>query len=40
MNDILKRAEELTAYAKAHLELDERDGFYVKNRLLEIVQNF
>ena len=26
MNDILKRAEELTAYAKAHLELDERDG--------------
>lgn len=39
MNDILKRAEELTAYAKAHLELDERDGFYVKNRLLEILQN-
>lgn len=39
MNDILKRAEELTAYAKTHLELDERDEFYVKNRLLEILQD-
>lgn len=39
MNDILKRAEEFTAYAKAHLELDERDEFYVKNRLLEILQD-
>lgn len=38
MNDITNRAEELTAYAKQYLELDERDEIYIKNRLLEILQ--
>ncbi len=38
MNDILHKAEELTAYAKEFLELDERNENYVKNRLLEILQ--
>ena len=38
MNDITNRAEELAAYAKQYLELDERDEIYIKNRLLEILQ--
>lgn len=35
--DIIKKADELTAYAKENLELDERNAFYVRNRLLEIL---
>lgn len=38
MNDILKKAEEYTAYAEQYLELDGRDAPYVKNRVLEILQ--
>jgi len=38
MRDILKKAVELTTYAKENLELDERDEAYAKNRVLEILQ--
>ncbi len=38
MREILKKAEELTSYAKENLELDERDEAFVKNRVLEILQ--
>ncbi len=38
MNDIMKKAEELTSYAKENLELDGRDEAYAKNRVLEILQ--
>lgn len=38
MKDILKRAEELTSYAKENLELDKRDEAYAQNRVLEILQ--
>ena len=37
MRDILKKAEELIAYAKEYLELDERNELYFRNRLLEIL---
>ncbi len=39
MKETLKAAEELTAYAKENLELDERNEFYVRNRLLEVLQS-
>ena len=38
MMDITKRAEALTAYAKENLELDTRDENYVRNRVLELLQ--
>lgn len=34
--DFIDKINELTEYAKANLGLDERDEFYVKNRLAEI----
>ncbi len=37
MSDVLKKAEELVAYARQYLELDPRDEFYMKNRLLELL---
>lgn len=39
MKDVLKRADELTEYAVNNLELNEGNALYVKNRLLEILQN-
>ncbi|MGN1103942.1 MAG: hypothetical protein ACI4QI_03615 [Candidatus Coproplasma sp.] len=39
MQDLLKKAEELTAYAEEFLELDPYNANYVKNRVLEILQN-
>lgn len=37
MRDSIAATEKWIAYAKEYLELDERDEFYVKNRLLEIL---
>lgn len=37
MKEYLTEAEKLTQYAKENLELDERNIFYVKNRLLEVL---
>ncbi len=39
MKDLLQRTEELIAYAEEYLELDKGDENYVKNRVLEILQN-
>lgn len=39
MKDLLQRTEEFIAYAEAYLELDKGDENYVKNRVLEILQN-
>ncbi len=39
MKDVLKRADELTAYAVENLELDARNQIYLRNRLLEFLQN-
>ena len=39
MKDLLQRTEELIAYAEEYLELDKGDETYVKNRVLEILQN-
>lgn len=39
MKEALKAAENLTAYAKENLELDERNEFYIRNRILEVLQN-
>lgn len=38
MKDILKRSEEFTEYAQKYLELDPNNVFYVRNRVLEILQ--
>lgn len=37
MKDILKLAEELTAYAQKELELEQGNAIYIKNRLAEIL---
>lgn len=39
MKDLLIKAEELIEYAEKYLELDKSDKNYVKNRVLEILQN-
>lgn len=38
MNNLLKKAAELTEYAEKYLELEKSDENYVKNRVLEILQ--
>ena len=39
MKEILKTADDLIGYAKQNLELDERNVFYVRNRILEILSD-
>ncbi len=39
MTDILKKAEELTEYAKKNLELNPADANLVRNRVVEILQH-
>ncbi len=39
MKDIIQKANELTQYAKEHLELSARDAGYKANRILEILQD-
>lgn len=39
MDDNLIKVEELVAYARRYLELDERNSDYIKNRLLEIFES-
>lgn len=39
MENILERADNLTRFATDNLELDERDVYYIRNRILELLQN-